>query len=307
LARFVLVLNLLVILWGATVRATGSGAGCGAHWPLCNGEVVPQSEAVTTRIEFTHRVTSALALIAVVVLVAAAWRSFGRGSLVRRMAVAALAFILLEAALGAGLVLFRLVDDDASVARALAMGAHLANTFLLLACLSWTLGAAQGGWASGGGRLRRTSGLQWALAGLILVGISGAVAALGDTLYPPTSFRGAVERELSATGETLVNLRAAHPFLAVLVGGALLLSVKTIAERSSATSVRRRAAVVAALVGLQIVGGIVDVVLLAPIAMQLTHLLMADLLWIATALLYGELRWHPETVSATSAEPGTFA
>jgi heme A synthase len=291
----------MVIVWGAYVRATGSGAGCGAHWPLCNGEVLPRAAALTTRIEFFHRVTSALALIAVVALVVMAWRIFPRRSLVRRMAAASLVFLLLEAVLGAGLVLFRLVEDNASVARALMMGAHLANTFLLLACLSWTVGAAEGGWLPSHRRVRRSSQLVWALAGLTLVGISGAVAALGDTLYPPASLRGAVEQELSATGEVLVRLRVAHPFVAVIVGGTLLLLVKTIAERASAPRVRRRAAAVAGLVLLQVLGGIVDVVLLAPIPVQLAHLLMADLLWIATASLYGELRWHPEAVSAGSA------
>jgi heme A synthase len=303
----VLLLNLLVIVWGAYVRASGSGAGCGAHWPLCNGEILPRAAAVTTRIEFFHRVTSALALISVVALVLAAWRSFARGSLVRRMAVASLVFMLLEAALGAGLVLFRLVEDNASVARAVAMGAHLANTFLLLACLSWTLGAARGGWESPRRKAPRSSWLLAALAGLLVVGISGAVAALGDTLYPPTSLRGAVEQELSPTGEALVRLRVAHPFLAVIVGGALLLWVRSVAERSNSPRVRQRAATVAGLVMLQIVGGIVDVVLLAPIPVQLAHLLLADLLWVATALLVGELRWQPEVVSTPSAVPPTPA
>jgi heme A synthase len=77
LARFawgVLVYNLGVIVWGAYVRATRSGAGCGAHWPLCNGEVIPQSPDAAMLIEFSHRVTSGLALVSVVVLFAWAWR-----------------------------------------------------------------------------------------------------------------------------------------------------------------------------------------------------------------------------------------
>ncbi|MGQ9832522.1 MAG: COX15/CtaA family protein [Candidatus Villigracilaceae bacterium] len=55
--------NLAVIWWGAYVRATGSGAGCGSHWLLCNGEVIPQSPSVHTLIEFTHRMMSGLALV----------------------------------------------------------------------------------------------------------------------------------------------------------------------------------------------------------------------------------------------------
>ncbi len=41
----VLLWNVLVALWGAYVRATGSGAGCGSHWPTCNGEILPRAPA----------------------------------------------------------------------------------------------------------------------------------------------------------------------------------------------------------------------------------------------------------------------
>ncbi|MFN8454080.1 MAG: COX15/CtaA family protein [Anaerolineae bacterium] len=62
----VLAYNLAVILWGAFVRASGSGAGCGSHWPLCNGEVIPRTPQMETLVEFTHRLTSGLALLLVI-------------------------------------------------------------------------------------------------------------------------------------------------------------------------------------------------------------------------------------------------
>ena len=71
----VLAFNLLVILWGAYVRASGSGAGCGAHWPLCNGEVIPRAPSVATLIEYSHRLTSGLALLGVLALLAWTWRA----------------------------------------------------------------------------------------------------------------------------------------------------------------------------------------------------------------------------------------
>ena len=141
LARFawwVLAYNLVVILWGAYVRASGSGAGCGSHWPLCNGEVIPRGASITTLVEFSHRLTSGLALIAVVALW---WRCrslVAAGSAARRMANASLVLMLTEAAVGAGLVLFQLVADNASMARALFMAIHLINTFLLVAALTLT-------------------------------------------------------------------------------------------------------------------------------------------------------------------------
>ena len=153
--------NLAVILWGAYVRAIGSGAGCGAHWPLCNGEVIPRAPTVETLIEYSHRLTSGLALLAVVALLIWTWRACAAGHPARRGAVLSMVFILTEAAVGAGLVLFELVADNATMARAMFMAAHLVNTFLLVAALTLTAW-----WLSGGGptdiRARRGIALVWA-------------------------------------------------------------------------------------------------------------------------------------------------
>ena len=145
----VLAYNLAVILWGAYVRASGSGAGCGAHWPLCNGEVIPRAPSVATLIEYSHRLTSGLALLGVVALLVWTWRACAAGHPARRGAVLSLLFIITEAAVGAGLVLFELVADNATMARAMFMAAHLVNTFLLVAALTLTAW-----WLSGGGPLR---------------------------------------------------------------------------------------------------------------------------------------------------------
>jgi len=192
LARFAwLVLGYVVavILWGAYVRATGSGAGCGAHWPLCNGEVVPRAPDAEMLVEFSHRITSGLALLAVVALLAWVRRGCARGHPARRAAGWSLVLMLTEAAVGAGLVLFRLVADNASMARALFMAVHLVNTFLLLACLALTAHFLSGGRPV---RVSSRPGVAGVLAagfaGLLLAGVSGAIAALGDTLFPATSW-----------------------------------------------------------------------------------------------------------------------
>src|SRR5436305_12800991 len=121
-ARFVLAANVAVVLWGTVVRATGSGAGCGSHWPLCNGEMVPRAPRLATVIELSHRLTSGLALLLVVALAVAAFRGRPAGHPARKAAAAAVFFMLSEAAVGAGLVLFRLVADNQSMARAVFMG-----------------------------------------------------------------------------------------------------------------------------------------------------------------------------------------
>src|SRR5262245_29115717 len=141
-AWFTLAFNLLVIVWGAYVRASGSGAGCGSHWPLCNGEVIPGSPTVKTIVEFSHRLSSGLALLLVAgALIWAFLHTYDPKHRLRRYAAAAMFFMLMEAAIGAGLVLFEMVAENKSIARALWVSAHLINTFLLvgtLALMAWT-------------------------------------------------------------------------------------------------------------------------------------------------------------------------
>jgi len=289
LSRFawlVLGWNVAVILWGAFVRATGSGAGCGAHWPLCNGEVVPRAPALETMVEFTHRATSGVALLLVVVLTLWVFRDKAKGQPARRAAGASLFFILTEAAVGAGLVLFRLVGQNDSVARALFMAGHLANTFVLLACLTLTAH-----WCTTDARLQpgTVSRFGWTFGtgavALVAVGKSGAVAALGDTLYPAQSVLGGLAQDVSATTHVLVQLRIAHPILAV--AGALLVAfaASRVLQATDDGGARGAAWTVSALALLQLAGGLLNVALLAPVWMQIVHLLLADLLWIAFVLL----------------------
>ncbi|HEU4453589.1 MAG TPA: COX15/CtaA family protein [Longimicrobium sp.] len=280
----VLAYNLLVVLWGAFVRATGSGAGCGSHWPLCNGEAVPRDAAVETLIEFTHRVTSGLALVAVALLVVWAFRAYPSGHRVRGGSVAVLALILIEALLGAGLVLFELVADDDSMLRAGSMIAHLVNTFLLVGALALTAW-----WASGGRplRLRRQGGLPWlllpALLGVLLIGASGAVAALGDTLFPSRSLAEGWAADLSPASHFLLRLRLLHPVVAVVVGAYLLFVARVVARRPETSGAAARG--VSVLVAVQLLAGAINVLLLAPVWLQLVHLLLADLLWISLVIL----------------------
>lgn len=291
-ARFAwgtLAYNVAVVLWGAFVRATGSGAGCGSHWPLCNGEIVPRAPRVETLIELTHRLTSGLALVAVVVLAVWAFRRFGQGHPVRLGAVLSLAFMLSEAAVGAGLVLFELVADNASMARAMFMAVHLLNTFLLLAALGLTAH-----WASGGGRLawtvrgRRAWSLVAAVGGMMLVGVSGAVSALGDTLYPSATLEQALRQDLSATAHLFIRLRILHPLIAVVVGLFLFFWARSPAGDRPPEREQRLVSFLSLLVFAQLALGTLNVALLAPVWMQLVHLLFADLLWIVLVLLVAE-------------------
>lgn len=287
-ARFawaVLAYNIAVILWGAYVRATGSGAGCGEHWPLCNGVVIPRAPTTATIIEFSHRLTSGLALVGVVALLVWVWRECPSGHPARRGAAWTVFFMLTEAAVGAGLVLFQLVADNASMARALFMAVHLLNTFILLAWLTLTAW-----WLSGGAELHTrerpgTAVLLLVLSiALLLTGTSGAVAALGDTLFPHGSLSAALEADLSPTSHLLIRLRLLHPFFAVIASVALMFGAARLA-RGRGPSAARIARVVAIASGVQLALGALNVALLAPIWMQMVHLLVADVVWIAFVLL----------------------
>jgi heme A synthase len=284
-AWLVVAVNLFVIVWGAYVRASFSGDGCGSHWPLCNGEVIPTTGLLKTLIELTHRLTSGAALLLVVWMV---WqtRLFPRGHRVRRGAFWSLVFILLEALIGAALVKFELVAGNASIARAFVMSIHLVNTFLLLAALSLTAW-----WAMGGERVRVRGqgkvGIIFALGllGTLLIAVSGAVAALGDTLFPASSLAQGIRQDFSAAAHFLVRLRVLHPLFAVAIGCYAVAAssyVNTFLRPGQRT--KRLTNILTALFIVQLGAGVLNLSLLAPVWLQLTHLLLADLFWITLVL-----------------------
>lgn len=278
------VYNLAVIVWGAFVRATGSGAGCGEHWPTCNGEVIPWDPGLETAIEFTHRLTSGLALVLAVLLFVWARRVWPKGSAPRKAAGFTLGFMVGEALVGAAIVLLALTGLNDSVGRAAVMGVHLVNTLLLVGALVLTA------WLSGGRAAPRvdvdrpTAGLLGATAlGMMVLGATGAITALGDTLFPAESLAAGLADDLSPTAHVLVRLRVIHPVLAVLVGGLGVVS-GVVAGLGAEGSQRRAGLSLAVLVGVQLLVGVANIWLLAPVWMQLVHLLVADFVWIALVL-----------------------
>lgn len=284
----VLLFTVAVVLWGAYVRATGSGAGCGSHWPFCNGEVIPRSPTMETIIEYTHRLTSGLAFLLVLGLTVWAFRVFPRRHPVRWATAAAMFFMITEALVGAGLVLFGLVAQNDSFARAWALAFHLVNTFLLLGCL------ALSAWWS---RLRREASLQRPrrnlalplaiLGGLLLIGVSGAVAALGDTLFPSLTVSEALARDFAPDAHLLIQLRVYHPVLALVLGIVVILGAFRLMGSETGTS-RFALGVLLIVVYLTQLGlGLLNLALLAPVWLQLVHLAVADTVWITAVLLTG--------------------
>ena len=288
LAWITLGYTVLVILWGAVVRATGAGAGCGASWPTCNGEVIPMNPSLNTMIEFGHRVTSGIALPLVIWMAVRVWRAFPRGSGVRKAAGASVFFMLLEAAIGAALVLLEYVALDARTGRALWMAIHLVNTFFLLAALALTA------WSARGHALPRFQGsgasgarIAIALASVVILGASGAITALGDTLV----LVGGMSPAESALVAVLVELRVLHPTLAFVALGLVVWAVWGVREQPAVY--RLGLFVVGAFVVQMGLGGI-NVWLLAPLWMQVVHLLVTDAIWIGLVLFAAEVLGAPE-------------
>ncbi len=296
-ATALLAYTVAVVLWGAYVRATLSGDGCGAHWPLCNGDVLPIAPSTKTIVELTHRVTSGLCWLWTLAMWVASVRLFERGHATRTAAGWSLFFMTTEALVGAGLVLFRMVADNPATARAGWMSAHLINTFLLLAALTWLASSA---WRETGIRFPRDRQARlWfggAAAVAVLVGVSGAVAALGDTLFPASSLVEGLRDDLSPTSHVFVRLRVWHPVIALLGSGYLIWLAVSLIQRKLGPPVPALASTLGGLLLIQVAVGLFNVALLAPIWLQLLHLFIADATWIALVLL--ALYSRPPTPSA---------
>ncbi len=281
---WVLVLyTVVVIAWGAWVRISGSGDGCGDHWPLCRGEVVPVSAPVKTWIEVSHRYSTALYGLLVCILVGLTQKRFEGKHPARVWAVATLLFTVTEALIGRELVALKLVNQSTDSLRLIVMPLHLINTSLLL--LSTVMAAESIRF----GDLPRSqvppplkrAGLLAAFSILLIV-TSGAVAALGSHLAPSQSLITGFMKDWASDSLLAVRLRFLHPVLALALG-LLLLHFAQRVEQHCGTSrarvwLRRFQITVAAALAI----GVCTLLSLAPPWLKLLHLTVANTLVIVT-------------------------
>ncbi|HEX4948779.1 MAG TPA: COX15/CtaA family protein [Blastocatellia bacterium] len=284
----VLLYNIAVVVWGAYVRASKSGAGCGEHWPDCNGQIIPQAPTVKTIIEFTHRTTSGLAGILVIVLLIWALRTYAKGHVVRITAWLSFGFIVIEGLIGALLVKKGLVAENDSVARAIYIAVHLTNTLILLAVLALTAWWATTKTEAGAplqfrGNAKPALILGACLFGIILLSVTGAITALGATLFPVTSIAEGIARDLSPR-HFLESLIWIHPVAAVFLGLILTFCVVFIGSLRKGAAITTMMKTQIGLVVTQLILGGVNLLLHAPVWLQLVHLLMADLVWVNLVL-----------------------
>ena len=285
--------NVAVVLWGAYVRATGSGAGCGNRWPLCDGDVVGASANAQTIVEFTHRITSVISLLMVTGLLVWCWRVTRKGDWARYSAALAAALLANEALLGAALVLLKHVGNDQSAGRILFLCLHFGNTLLLLATLSLTAD-----WLSNGsrqftlsGKWREVSFIGLGLLATMVTGITGAVAALADTLFPATSLPASLAQDFSSRAPALLRVRLLHPAVATIAACYVLWVIWKSSTGRNRFS--RSAIALIILLFVQVGIGTTNVLLLAPVWVQIAHLFVADLLWVLLVLASADLVLEP--------------
>jgi cytochrome c oxidase assembly protein subunit 15 len=287
------------ILWGTVVRATGSGAGCGDHWPLCNGTVLQQSPTMQTMIEFAHRITAALDMIFVLGLFVWTWRKTVNHHLARYAAGAAIFFTLTEGALGALLVKLGLTAQSRSPLRAPMLALHLSNTLLLVTALAMAAHflARRTGFRWRDVRMSAPIGTTVGMLAVMAVGVTGSMAALGDTLFPATSLTDSIHQDFSEQSSWLLRWRWTHPTMAILASVFLIWLLIRAARRGTASwgawDNRKVASLVLALLAAEYLLGAMDVWLLAPVWMQVFHLLGADVLWSTLVVLTARLTLQP--------------
>ena len=282
---FLLGWTILVIAWGTVVRATNSGAGCGNFWPLCGEQLIPTFEAFHTGVEFLHRVMSGLLIIFVLILVVWGTRIYRFDPLRKKTVWAVLLFTVIEAILGAGLVLLGLVEKNDSVLRIVAVSIHLLNTFILLGII-----CANAWWSNHeplpGNPEKAT---KWLTIGYIVsvvaIGVTGAITALADTLFPSTSMQHTIAEQLQPNAHILVYLRIYHPILAMLLGFVLIMTIRAFIQDSTPVISRIKVLLILAVIG-QVALGFANILLLTPIVVQVLHLVMADMIWLLVVVLF---------------------
>ncbi|MBS1724142.1 MAG: protoheme IX farnesyltransferase [Armatimonadetes bacterium] len=286
--------TVLVILWGAFVRASFSGDGCGTHWPTCGGEILPVGKEAKTYIEFSHRVSSAL--FGLIGLGLGIWAIFNRKRFPGLVSVALGMgfFTFTESMLGRALVLKGHVAADHRNERGFWMGLHLVNTFFLILTVAWyawiVTGRPRLRWRGQGPVL---GALGFAAVGMLFLGVTGAIAALGDMLSPSATVIEGLRKDVDPTSHLFVRLRALHPFIATSIGVFLIFLVSYLNRVRPSEEVRRGGKLVLGLFIGQMAFGFLNLLMQAPIPMQIGHLLLADLIWIAFLYLTaGALQEH---------------
>lgn len=268
--------TLLVIAWGAWVRISHSGNGCGDHWPLCNGDFIPNLEIKKTLVEYSHRLMSGAYGLIVLWIFYFFHRRKNTHLLSKKMSLYLLAFMILEALLGALLVKQNLVTVNDSIFRLVAMSLHQLNSFLLTGTTYLLYKSV-----SQDLNIRFTK----LNISFLILAVSGAVASLAGTLFPSTSILEGILKDFSEHSHLFVRLRILHPVFALLSISSIIYWLNTKANNSKADTH------LAIKLFLAMAVGIITLITLSPIWLKIAHLMIAHFIW-SEILKYQLFRKH---------------
>ncbi len=311
LALTALITNVVVILQGAVVRITGSGAGCGSHWPTCNGTIVPLNPTLETGIEFSHRLLSVVVLALGVWLLVRARRLGRERPGLAAFATLAFVFLVVEALIGGATVLLGLTGDNTTVARGVWVASHLVNSLLLIGALAATVVFARKSAPAWPLHLMRqgaiTTLLVVGLLGMLLLSFTGGIAAMGNTIFPSESLADGFMADFDPESHPLIRLRGLHPLIAISVGVYLFVSLAFAWQMKPVKSAQRTAQALLGVYIVQMVIGVANLATLGPAVLQVLHLAVAVaafalLAALTVELLGGSIARVPERTAGNTME-----
>ncbi len=267
-----LVVSILAILAGAIVRATGSGDGCGASWPTCNGEIIPNFDTSSELIEFSHRFISGFLLIITLIIFIKSFKD-KVPNLHKKIIWLLTFFVLLEALIGAVIVVYEWVGLNSSSPRIIAVPLHLLNTFGLLGTYTLLFHLTKNSKNSLNNFFDK--GFKISLCLFLLSGATGSIAALADVIFPSESFIVGLTEDFDRNSEVLTRLRILHPIVATGLSIYLYSEANRLQEEYKIFTKN-----IKALILLGVVLGVLNVVSNIILPLSILHLLMADLLWV---------------------------
>ena len=272
LSLYGLVVSVFSIIAGAIVRATGSGDGCGASWPTCNGEIIPEFDTSSELIEFSHRSVSGVLLIITFIIFVKSFKD-EVPTLQKKIIWSLTFFVLLEALIGAVIVIYEWVGMNSSAPRIIAVPLHLVNTFGLLGAYTLLVHLTRNSKTTLNNFFDR--GFKIGLFLFLLSGATGSIAALADVIFPSESFITGLAADFDTNSEVLTRLRILHP----IVASALSLYLYSEANRLQ-NEYQVITKNIKLLILLGVLLGISNVISNIILPLSILHLLMADLLWI---------------------------
>ncbi len=280
LSLYGLVVSIFSIIAGAIVRATGSGDGCGSSWPTCNGEIIPKFDTSSELIEFSHRSISGILLIITLIIFVKSFKD--EVPILQKKIIWFLTFfVLLEALIGAVIVIYEWVGLNSSPPRIIAVPLHLVNTFGLLGTYTLLFHLTKNSKTNLINFFDR--GFKIGLFLFLLSGATGSIAALADAIFPSESFIAGLAEDFDSKSQILTRLRILHPLFA---------SALSVYLYSEANRLQSEYKVIAKniklLIFLGVFLGVLNVVSNIILPLSILHLLIADLLWIVYVYLSAE-------------------